>query len=58
MDEINYYYNYDGIDYDAEYEAAVEALSPEGIRKAVADVLESGNFTEVVMMPDKTAERE
>lgn len=58
MDEISCYYNYNGMDYDAEYEAAVKALSAEGIRNAVASVLASGNEIEVVMGPDKTAERE
>ena len=58
LEEINYWYRYDGIDYDAEYEAAVAALSPEGIKKAVSSILASGNFAEVVMRPDKTAERE
>ena len=58
MEEINYWYKYDGMDYDAEYEAAVAALTPESIKKAVSNVLASGNFIEVVMSPDKTAERE
>ena len=58
MDEINYYYRQGGIDYDAEYEAAVNALSAEGIRSAVASILASGNLTEIVMAPDKAAERE
>ena len=58
MDEISCYYSYNGMDYDAEYEAAVKALSAEGIRNAVASVLASGNEIEVVMGPDKAAERE
>ena len=58
MDEMNYWYNYSGIDYDAEYEAAVDALTPEGIRDAVARILASGNFIEVIMNPGKTSERE
>lgn len=58
MNEISYYYNYGGMDYDAEYEAAVNSLSAETIRKAVADVLASGNLVEVIMDPDKVAERE
>ena len=58
MDEISFYYNYDGMDYDAEYEAAVNALTAEGIRDAVASVLASGNQIEVVMSPDKAAEKE
>ena len=58
LEEANYFYKYGGMDYDAEYEAAVKALTPESIRDAVAAVLASGNFGEVVMSPDKTAERE
>lgn len=49
---------YRGIDYDAEYEAAVNEISAEGIKEVLQKVLESGNFIEVVMSPDKTAERE
>ena len=58
MDEINYWYRYNHMDYDMEYEAAVAALTPDSIKQAVAKVLEAGNFVEVVMSPDKTAERE
>lgn len=49
---------YRGIDYDAEYEAAVNEISAEGIKEVLQKVLESGNFIEIVMSPDKTAERE
>lgn len=49
---------YRRIDYDAEYEAAVNEISAEGIKEVLQKVLESGNFIEVVMSPDKTAERE
>ena len=58
LENINYWYRYDGLDYDAEYEAAVAALTPESIKKAVADVLASGNILEVVMSPASSAERE
>jgi zinc protease len=58
LEAINYWYRYDGMDHDAEYEAAVKALSPEGIKKAVADLIASGNFGEVVMSPASSAERE
>jgi len=58
IENINYWYRYDGLDYDKEYEAAVAALTSESIKNAVSKVLASGNFTEVVMSPDKTAERE
>ena len=58
MDVINHWYRFGNADYDAEYEAAVNALSAEGIRDAVAKIMNSGNFLEVVMSPDKSAERE
>ena len=58
LEEINYWYNYDGMDYDAEYEAAVANLSAEGIKNAVGKILASGNFAEVVMRPASAAERE
>ena len=49
---------YRGIDYDAEYEAAVNEITAEGIKEALQEVLRSGNFIEVVMEPANTAERE
>ena len=58
LENINYFYRYGGMDYDAEYEAAVAALSAESIKKAVADLLASGNILEVVMSPASSAERE
>lgn len=36
----------------AEYEAAVKALTPEKVQKAAADLLNSGNFIELVMRPE------
>ena len=58
MDVINHWYRFGNADYDAEYEAAVNALSADGIRDAVAKIMNSGNVIEVVMSPDKAAERE
>ncbi|MBR4809417.1 MAG: insulinase family protein [Bacteroidales bacterium] len=58
LEAINYWYRFDGLDYDAEYEAAVKALSPEGIKKTVSGIIASGNFGEVVMSPASSAERE
>ncbi len=49
---------YLGINYDAEYEAAVNEISAEGIKEVLQKVLESGNFIEIVMSPNKAAERE
>ena len=41
-----------GGDYDAQYEAAVSAISAEGIKAALGEILSSGNFAEVVMLPE------
>ena len=43
---------------DAEYEAAVNALTKEKIQKVLQDVLAQGNLLEVVMKPANTAEAE
>ena len=40
-----------GYDYDAEYSAAVAALTPEKIKAYAAELLEDGNFIELVMRP-------
>ena len=40
-----------GIDFDKAYEAAVDALTPDAIRDAVAHVLAAGNCAEVVQRP-------
>ncbi|MBO4670479.1 MAG: insulinase family protein [Bacteroidales bacterium] len=58
MNQMSMFYAYGVEDFDAEYEAAVNALTPESIRAAAASILASGNLLEVVMSPDKTAERE
>ena len=47
-----------GIDYAKEYEAAVGSLNPEEIKAAAQAFLTQGNYVEVVMSPDKVAERE
>ena len=49
---------YRGTDYDAEYEAAVGEISAENIKTVLQSVLEQGNCVEIVMSPDKSAERE
>ncbi len=47
-----------GEDYDAGYEAAVNALSAERIRSVLQTVLEQHNFIELEMTPDSAEERE
>ena len=45
-----------GVNYDAEYEAAVNSLTKESIRDAAAKLYNSGNFLEFVQVPGKTNE--
>ena len=40
-----------GFDYDKEYEAAVNALTPEKVKAAAQELLD-GNFVELVMRPE------
>ena len=45
-----------GIDYDKEYEAAIEKISAKNIQKVLKKILKQGNFIEVMMYPaDATA---
>lgn len=41
-----------GGDYDAEYEAAINNITAEGIKAAVTEILAQNNFCEVVMLPE------
>ena len=47
-----------GEDVVTEYEAAVEALTPDKVKALAARILDEGNLIEVVMRPDHTAESE
>ena len=40
-----------GIDYDAEYEAALSEVTVEDVKSVLQTVLASGNFMEIVLMP-------
>ena len=40
-----------GIDYNAEYEAALDAVTVEDVKNVLQQVLASGNFMEIVLMP-------
>ncbi|MCQ2181931.1 MAG: insulinase family protein [Bacteroidales bacterium] len=40
-------------DYDAEYAAALKSITPEKIQAAAAELVNSGNFMEVIMRPEK-----
>ena len=54
---IEQYVTY-GQDRDAEYEAAVNALSKESIQNVLKSIVAQDNFTELVMKPAATAEAE
>ena len=51
MQSVINHYRY-GIDYDAEYEAAVNSLTKESIREAAAKLYSSGNFIEFLQVPE------
>lgn len=55
--KISFWYNY-GIDGDKEYEQAVNELTSEDIKTLLSSILSQNNFIEVMMSPDKTAERQ
>lgn len=52
MNEIQQWYIY-GIDYDAQLEAAINALTPADVQKAAQKLLASGNYVEVIMRPEE-----
>ena len=53
LSALQMYCNYDGLDYDKEYEAAVNEISAENIQAALRAVLDQGNFIEIMMSPEK-----
>ena len=46
-------FNFYGIEYINNYESAVKALTPEKVKAAAAELIESGNLIEIVMRPEK-----
>lgn len=52
LSALQLYYNYDGLDYDKEYEAAVNEITAENIKAALKTVLDQNNFIEVMMSPE------
>lgn len=57
MKSLKYIEQY-GIDYNAEYEAAVKALAPADIQNILKATLASGTMKTIVMRPDNAAEAE
>ena len=49
-------YEYRGVNYDAEYEAAVNEISAEGIQAVLQSILEQNNYIELEMYPVETVE--
>ena len=56
MSALKYWYRHSGADYDSEYEAAISEITPENIKGILQKILASGNFIEVVMSPEESAE--
>ena len=52
LNALQMHYHYDGLDYDKEYEAAVNEISADNIKSALKAVLDQGNFIEVMMSPE------
>ena len=51
LSNLQNWYNYDGEDFDAEYEAAISEINKENIKSVLQSILEQGNFVEIVMGP-------
>ena len=47
-----------GIDYDVDYENAVNSLKPEDLQHILGKILSSGSVKTIVMRPGNTAEAE
>lgn len=47
-----------GVDYDKDFEAAVNSLKPEDISNILKTIINSGTFKTIIMRPDATAEQE
>ena len=52
MGALDHYYEY-GVDYDKEYEAAINSITPEDIRQTLQAILAQGNFIEVTLVPQE-----
>ena len=50
MSNLSQYYDY-GIDYDAEYEAAVNSVTPEDVKTVLQAILTQNNLIEVTSAP-------
>ena len=53
LSNLQFYYNYNGSDFDKEYEQAVEQIDAENIKAILKSVLEQGNLVEIMMAPQE-----
>ena len=52
LSALNHYYEY-GVDYDKEYEAAINSVTPEDIKNILQAILAENNFIEVTLTPQE-----
>ena len=52
LSALNHYYEY-GVDYDKEYEAAINSVTPEDVKNILQAVLAQKNFIEVTLAPQE-----
>ena len=52
MQTLNIYTNY-GIDLDTNYDAVVDAQTPETIAATMGEILKAGNVAEILMLPEE-----
>ena len=52
LSALNHYYEY-GVDYDKEYEAAINSVTPEDIKNILQAILAENNFREVTLTPQE-----
>ena len=52
LSALNHYYEY-GVDYDKEYEAAVNSVTPEDVKNILQAILAENNFIEVTLTPQE-----
>ena len=50
MGNLNHYYNF-GSDYDAEYEAAINSVTPEDVKSVLQAILAQNNLIEITSSP-------
>lgn len=53
LGNLQNWYNYDGEDFDALYEQAIDEISAEDIKSVLSSILAQNNFIEIVMGPEK-----